>query len=144
MSTRWTGRKMYTKEKDPEKKSRPVLSCLHRSRELELFRLSRTVRGLVYCFWISPLSVDIFVILKVGQRVCDKTEISVLSGNGRHLLYSLRSSATCEHMCAPCLHTHAHARTHTHAYTHTHTYTCLLYTSPSPRDLDRSRMPSSA
>ena len=23
-------------------------------------------------------------------------------------------------------------------------YTCLLYTSPSPRDLDRSRMPSSA
>ena len=25
-----------------------------------------------------------------------------------------------------------------------HTYTCLLYTSPSPRDRTRSRMPSSA
>ena len=25
-----------------------------------------------------------------------------------------------------------------------HTYTCLLYTSPSPRDLSTSRMPSSA
>ena len=28
--------------------------------------------------------------------------------------------------------------------THTHTHTCLLYTSPSPRDLGQSRMPSSA
>ena len=26
----------------------------------------------------------------------------------------------------------------------THVYTCLLYTSPSPRDRTRSRMPSSA
>ena len=26
----------------------------------------------------------------------------------------------------------------------THIYTCLLYTSPSPRDRTRSRMPSSA
>ena len=26
----------------------------------------------------------------------------------------------------------------------THTYTCLLYTSPSPRDRQKSRMPSSA
>ena len=25
-----------------------------------------------------------------------------------------------------------------------HTYTCLLYTSPSPRDVEESRMPSSA
>ena len=48
--------------------------------------------------------------------------------------------------------THTHARTHvrTHARTHarararTHTHTCLLYTSPSPRDSLRSRMPSSA
>ena len=28
--------------------------------------------------------------------------------------------------------------------THVITYTCLLYTSPSPRDRTRSRMPSSA
>ena len=27
---------------------------------------------------------------------------------------------------------------------HIHTYPCLLYTSPSPRDRTRSRMPSSA
>ena len=27
---------------------------------------------------------------------------------------------------------------------HSHTHTCLLYTSPSPRDRTRSRMPSSA
>ena len=27
---------------------------------------------------------------------------------------------------------------------HDHIYTCLLYTSPSPRDVSRSRMPSSA
>ena len=27
---------------------------------------------------------------------------------------------------------------------HAHTYGCLLYTSPSPRDTERSRMPSSA
>ena len=27
---------------------------------------------------------------------------------------------------------------------HAHTYGCLLYTSPSPRDLSTSRMPSSA
>ena len=25
-----------------------------------------------------------------------------------------------------------------------HSYTCLLYTSPSPRDVEESRMPSSA
>ena len=29
-------------------------------------------------------------------------------------------------------------------HTHTHTHTCLLYTSPSPRDISGSRMPSSA
>ena len=34
------------------------------------------------------------------------------------------------------------ARVRTHTYTHTHT--CLLYTSPSPRDISLSRMPSSA
>ena len=27
---------------------------------------------------------------------------------------------------------------------HTHSFPCLLYTSPSPRDMRRSRMPSSA
>ena len=31
-----------------------------------------------------------------------------------------------------------------HVCNHTHTHTCLLYTSPSPRDFCRSRMPSSA
>ena len=31
-----------------------------------------------------------------------------------------------------------------HTHTHAHTHTCLLYTSPSPRDDNRSRMPSSA
>ena len=30
------------------------------------------------------------------------------------------------------------------AHTHTHTHTCLLYTSPSPRDVEETRMPSSA
>ena len=30
------------------------------------------------------------------------------------------------------------------AIDHTHTHTCLLYTSPSPRDILVSRMPSSA
>ena len=30
------------------------------------------------------------------------------------------------------------------AIPHTHTHTCLLYTSPSPRDVHKSRMPSSA
>ena len=30
------------------------------------------------------------------------------------------------------------------AFTGACTYSCLLYTSPSPRDCDRSRMPSSA
>ena len=29
-------------------------------------------------------------------------------------------------------------------YTRGHLYSCLLYTSPSPRDLSTSRMPSSA
>ena len=28
--------------------------------------------------------------------------------------------------------------------TNPHSYTCLLYTSPSPRDVEESRMPSSA
>ena len=32
----------------------------------------------------------------------------------------------------------------THTYTAEGIYTCLLYTSPSPRDLSTSRMPSSA
>ena len=32
----------------------------------------------------------------------------------------------------------------THSFTHTRIYSCLLYTSPSPRDRTRSRMPSSA
>ena len=40
------------------------------------------------------------------------------------------------------LHAHTHARKH--ARTHACTYTCLLYTSPSPRDGLKSRMPSSA
>ena len=31
-----------------------------------------------------------------------------------------------------------------HTHTHAHTHTCLLYTSPSPRDVHKSRMPSSA
>ena len=35
----------------------------------------------------------------------------------------------------PCLDNSVHAH---------HLYTCLLYTSPSPRDRTRSRMPSSA
>ena len=39
---------------------------------------------------------------------------------------------------------HNHARTHARARARTHTHTCLLYTSPSPRDLLVSRMPSSA
>ena len=35
---------------------------------------------------------------------------------------------------------------HSHNYSHadSHSYTCLLYTSPSPRDVEESRMPSSA
>ena len=33
---------------------------------------------------------------------------------------------------------------HVFSYTHTDTIACLLYTSPSPRDLSTSRMPSSA
>ena len=48
--------------------------------------------------------------------------------------------------------THAHTHTHTHQYNKwflkksrlEHTHICLLYTSPSPRDRTRSRMPSSA
>ena len=32
----------------------------------------------------------------------------------------------------------------THEFGHVHFHTCLLYTSPSPRDRTRSRMPSSA
>ena len=41
-------------------------------------------------------------------------------------------------------HTYTHTNTNTYAHTHTHTHTCLLYTSPSPRDMYKSRMPSSA
>ena len=37
-----------------------------------------------------------------------------------------------------------HSLTHSLTHTHTHTHTCLLYTSPSPRDVHKSRMPSSA
>ena len=37
-----------------------------------------------------------------------------------------------------------HPGYHTSAITLHHTSTCLLYTSPSPRDRTRSRMPSSA
>ena len=54
------------------------------------------------------------------------------------------------HSCHPSIHTHTHMRVHTrthacmHTHTHTHTHTCLLYTSPSPRDVWLSRMPSSA
>ena len=33
---------------------------------------------------------------------------------------------------------------HLHHEKHHNTYVCLLYTSPSPRDRTRSRMPSSA
>ena len=49
-------------------------------------------------------------------------------------------------------HTHTHTHTHkqarararTHARTYTLSLSCLLYTSPSPRDISGSRMPSSA
>ena len=39
---------------------------------------------------------------------------------------------------------HEHTHTQTHTRMHAHAYTCLLYTSPSPRDEESSRMPSSA
>ena len=39
---------------------------------------------------------------------------------------------------------HHHAVTHSLSLVQLHTHTCLLYTSPSPRDRTRSRMPSSA
>ena len=37
-----------------------------------------------------------------------------------------------------------HARMHELGIAHGHNHHCLLYTSPSPRDRTRSRMPSSA
>ena len=40
--------------------------------------------------------------------------------------------------------TRTQTQTHTDTHRHTQTHTCLLYTSPSPRDDNRSRMPSSA
>ena len=40
--------------------------------------------------------------------------------------------------------TYMHTYIHTYIHTHTHIHSCLLYTSPSPRDLSTSRMPSSA
>ena len=39
---------------------------------------------------------------------------------------------------------HPHLPTLSLSLTRTHTHTCLLYTSPSPRDVHKSRMPSSA
>eukprot|EP00656_Telonema_subtile_P043311 TRINITY_DN4968_c0_g1_i10.p1 TRINITY_DN4968_c0_g1~~TRINITY_DN4968_c0_g1_i10.p1 ORF type:complete len:112 (+),score=15.06 TRINITY_DN4968_c0_g1_i10:62-397(+) len=56
--------------------------------------------------------------------------------NGRTVLYRTRLAAHFYHLS---LDSHP-----THRIVASGPYTCLLYTSPSPRDRTRSRMPSSA
>ena len=73
----------------------------------------------------------------------------ILSSSG-HAFYLTRVHVHAHALTHMVTHTSSHRHmlshtcSHTHALSQTLTHTCLLYTSPSPRDRQKSRMPSSA
>ena len=111
------------------------------------------VWNVLLCRRTLRLSIPVAAIERLRVRLCMTAEFSV----------EVNCMCTCTHMRARVhSHSHIHTNIHTHTHIHTHTFThahiqthmsthkdtrtrtCLLYTSPSPRDFCRSRMPSSA
>ena len=76
----------------------------------------------------------------------ESRKILILPQTQRTLLGIVRDSITMESLLGVAVYTSDGTATFTNSegYFHLNINTCLLYTSPSPRDLSTSRMPSSA
>ena len=83
-------------------------------------------------FWVNPLGVH-FSQISVSDLILVNHEGEVVQGD------------KAVNVAAFAIHSRLHAaRPDVNAAAHSHSIYCLLYTSPSPRDESRSRMPSSA
>ncbi|GAB5883108.1 hypothetical protein JMUB7530_27910 [Staphylococcus aureus] len=75
--------------------------------------------------------IDVFAGYIVGWRVSSSMETTFVLDALEQALWARRPSGTVHHSDKGSQYVSL-------------AYTCLLYTSPSPRDMRRSRMPSSA
>ena len=85
------------------------------------------------CFWPDSEATG-QLLTDLCEQIADEFEVHVVCGQPNHPLPDavfLQSGVEVRN------------RVTMHRLRHT-TYACLLYTSPSPRDLSTSRMPSSA
>ena len=103
-----------------------------------------------------PLRDELFCRTAMFVSKCVTSENSIVNFVSRHGVYFRRVSSPigrntqlcCVHFDVPLHRLTSINRNNVRRYVYTqvnvHSWTCLLYTSPSPRDRTRSRMPSSA
>ena len=83
---------------------------------------------------VSPLKMNIFLRFRAVVRSLTMRVLSYLPSLYDHEAFSIPGDAV---LASPPLGSKINLEYYT-------TYSCLLYTSPSPRDRQKSRMPSSA